>query len=226
LQTCLELAFLAINPKIKIIAPWRIPEFYNRFQGRNDLLDYAAATGIPVTSTKAKPYSMDDNIAHCSYEAGLLEDPSITPPDDMWTRTVDPRSAPDEVVDIAIIFKKGLPVKLTAGGKVYTDSLEIFIALNEIGKKAGIGRIDIVEVRQNSPTSISLIVPCGIRCTGLQLLLGVGFVNVLRWLIRVLESLYRLEKPRLLRFTCYDNLETRTSGCRISSHGRQGARSS
>jgi argininosuccinate synthase len=56
------LAFLAIDPKIQVIAPWRIPEFYNRFQGRNDLLDYAAATDIPVTSTKAKPYSMDDNI--------------------------------------------------------------------------------------------------------------------------------------------------------------------
>lgn len=99
-----------------------------------------------MTSTKAKPYSMDDNIAHCSYEAGALEDPSIPPPDDMWTRTVDPRDAPDKVVDIALYFKQGLPVKLVVGDKVYTDSLELFIALNEIGKKAGIGRIDIVEV--------------------------------------------------------------------------------
>jgi len=143
---CSELAFLTINPKIQIIAPWRIPEFYNRFQGRSDLLSYAAATGIPVTSTKAKPYSMDDNIAHCSYEAGALEDPSIPPPDDMWTRTVDPRAAPDEPVDITIVFKQGLPVKLRVGDKEYTDSLEIFITLNEIGKNAGIGRIDIIEV--------------------------------------------------------------------------------
>ena len=143
-----ELAFLAINPKIQIIAPWRIPEFYNRFQGRSDLLDYAAATGIPVTSTKAKPYSMDDNIAHCSYEAGDLEDPSIPPPDDMWTRTVDPRAAPDEPVDIAVLFEQGLPIKLCVGDKKYTDSLELFVALNEIGMKAGIGRIDIVEVRR------------------------------------------------------------------------------
>jgi len=142
-----ELAFLAINPKIQVIAPWRIPEFYNRFQGRNDLLDYAAATGIPVTSTKAKPYSMDDNIAHCSYEAGALEDPSIPPPDDMWTRTIDPRAAPDEPVDIVVLFEQGLPVKLRVGDKEYTDSLELFVALNEIGKKAGIGRIDIVENR-------------------------------------------------------------------------------
>lgn len=149
-----ELAFLAINPKIQVIAPWRIPEFYDRFQGRNDLLDYAAATGIPVTSTKAKPYSMDDNIAHCSYEAGTLEDPSLSPPDDMWTRTVDPRNAPDKVVDIALVFKKGLPVKLTVGDKTYTDSLELFIALNEIGRDAGIGRIDIVEVRHKHIFSI------------------------------------------------------------------------
>jgi len=142
-----ELAFLAINPKIQIIAPWRIPEFCSRFQGRSQLLDYAAATGIPVTSTKAKPYSMDDNIAHCSYEAGALEDPSIPPPDYMWTRTVDPRVAPDEPVDIAILFEQGLPVKLRVGDKEYTDSLELFITLNSIGKAAGIGRIDIVENR-------------------------------------------------------------------------------
>ena len=62
-QVRFELAFLAIDPKIKIIAPWRIPQFFERFQGRSDLLEYAAEMGIPVTSTKAKPYSMDDNIA-------------------------------------------------------------------------------------------------------------------------------------------------------------------
>ena len=149
-----ELAFLAIDPKIQVIAPWRIPEFYKRFQGRNDLLDYAADTGIPVTSTKAKPYSMDDNIAHCSYEAGALEDPSIPPPHDMWTRTIDPEAAPDKAVDIAILFSHGLPAELRVGDKKYTDSLELFIALNEIGKKAGIGRIDIVEVRRK-PLRIS-----------------------------------------------------------------------
>jgi argininosuccinate synthase len=85
-QVRFELAFLAIDPKIKIIAPWRLPEFFERFEGRQALLDYAAEKGIPVTSTKAKPYSMDDNIAHCSYESGQLEDPSQPPPVDMWTR--------------------------------------------------------------------------------------------------------------------------------------------
>jgi argininosuccinate synthase len=77
-QTRFEMAFLAIDPKIKIIAPWRLPKFFKKFDGRQALLDYAAQTGIPVTSTKAKPYSMDDNIAHCGT--------SQPPPDDMWTR--------------------------------------------------------------------------------------------------------------------------------------------
>jgi argininosuccinate synthase len=69
-QIRFEMAFLAIDPKIKIIAPWRLPKFFQKFDGRQALLDYAAQTGIPVTSTKAKPYSMDDNIAHCRRTAG------------------------------------------------------------------------------------------------------------------------------------------------------------
>ncbi|PHH50738.1 Argininosuccinate synthase [Ceratocystis fimbriata CBS 114723] len=146
-QVRFELAFLTIDPKIKIIAPWRMPEFFERFQGRADLLDYAAATGIPVTSTKAKPYSMDDNLAHCSYESGQLEDPSQPPPTDMWTRTDDPLTAPNTPEDIQIFFEKGLPVKLVVGDKAITDSLELFLELNAIGKKHGIGRIDIVENR-------------------------------------------------------------------------------
>ena len=141
-----ELAFLTIDPKIKVIAPWRIPKFFERFQGRNDLLDYTAAKKIPVTSTKAKPYSMDDNIAHCSYEAGMLEDPTTPAPEDMWTRTDDPRTAPNEPLDIVLLFKQGLPVKLTVKNKTHTDSLDLFETLNEIGKEHGIGRIDIVEV--------------------------------------------------------------------------------
>lgn len=89
---------------------------------------------------------MDANLAHCSYEAGALEDPSLSPPDDMWTLTDDPRDAPNDPVDLQIVFKKGLPIVLRVAGKEYTDSLELFYKLNEIGKKAGIGRIDIVEV--------------------------------------------------------------------------------
>ncbi|KAG5979510.1 Argininosuccinate synthase [Claviceps digitariae] len=111
-QVRFELAYLTINPAIKVIAPWRDPLFYQRFQGRNDLLDYAAEKGIPVTSTKAKPYSMDDNLAHCSYEAGMLEDPNVTPPEDMWTRTVSPLKAPDTPLNVTMQFDEGLPVKV------------------------------------------------------------------------------------------------------------------
>ncbi|KZZ92316.1 Argininosuccinate synthase [Ascosphaera apis ARSEF 7405] len=146
-QVRFELAFYAINPQIRVIAPWRLPVFYERFQGRNDLLDYAEKKGIPVTSTKAKPWSMDENLAHCSYEAGILEEANIPPPDDMWKLTDDPRKAPNQEEDFSIFFEKGLPVKVVIGDKTYTDSLELFIALNEIGRKHGIGRVDIVENR-------------------------------------------------------------------------------
>ncbi|KAH7162833.1 argininosuccinate synthase [Dactylonectria estremocensis] len=146
-QVRFELAYLTINPAIKVIAPWRDPLFYERFQGRNDLLDYAAEKGIPVTSTRAKPYSMDDNLAHCSYEAGMLEDPNVTPPDDMWTRTVSPLQAPDAPLDITIHFDKGIPVKVVTPKETVTGSLELFTLLNALGKEHGVGRIDIVENR-------------------------------------------------------------------------------
>ncbi|KAI9038242.1 argininosuccinate synthase [Aspergillus affinis] len=146
-QVRFELAFYAIQPSIKIIAPWRDPKFFKRFAGRNDLLDYAAQTGIPVTSTKAKPWSMDANSAHCSYEAGVLEDPDHTPPADMWTMTNDPLNAPNEPVDISIEFEKGIPVKVTTPEKTYTDPVELFNALNKLGYTHAIGRIDIVENR-------------------------------------------------------------------------------
>ncbi|BDD62884.1 argininosuccinate synthetase [Monascus purpureus] len=150
-QVRFELAFYALQPDIKVIAPWRDPVFYNRFQGRNDLLAYAAEKGIPVTSTKSKPWSMDENLAHCSYEAGILEDPNTTPPTDMWKLTVDPLAAPDKPEDFTIHFEKGTPVKLeyTEGGnkKVATDSVDVFLTANAIARRNGIGRIDIVENR-------------------------------------------------------------------------------
>jgi len=147
-QVRFELAFYALKPDIKVISPWRIPEFYNRFQGRNDLLDYAAYVGIPVSQTKAKPWSMDENMAHCSYEAGILEDPDMTPPKDMWKLTVDPLDAPDKPEDFTIHFEKGLPVKLDTGdGKSVTDPVELFLTANAIARRNGVGRIDIVENR-------------------------------------------------------------------------------
>ncbi|KAI8300400.1 Argininosuccinate synthase [Colletotrichum sp. SAR11_240] len=149
-QVRFELAFYTINPEIKVIAPWRDPTFYNRFQGRNDLLDYAAERGIPVTSTKAKPYSMDDNFGTHSvfeFQAGMLEDPNVTPPEDMWTKTVSPLQAPDAPLDITVHFDKGLPVKVVTPQQTATDPVELFGLLNALGKEHGVGRIDIVENR-------------------------------------------------------------------------------
>jgi argininosuccinate synthase len=148
-QVRFELAFYALQPSIKVIAPWRIPEFYEVFPGRDALLDYASKKGIPVTSTKSKPWSMDENLAHCSYEAGILEDPNTTPPNDMWKLTSDPiTQAPDEPEDVVIKFEKGLPVSLTAKSvKETTAPLDIFLAANTLARKHGVGRIDIVENR-------------------------------------------------------------------------------
>ncbi|KAF4452794.1 argininosuccinate synthase [Fusarium austroafricanum] len=132
---------------MKVLAPWRNPEFYNRFAGRADLLKFAAEQNIPVSSTPKAPWSMDDNIIHCSYEAGILEQTELEPPKDMWKRTVDPMKAPDEPTPFTVHFDQGVPVKLEVGDKVITGSLEIFKEVNEIGRVNGIGRVDIVESR-------------------------------------------------------------------------------
>lgn len=91
---------------------------------------------------------MDENLAHCSYEAGILEDPNITPPADMWKLTQDPLTAPDQPEDFTLTFEKGVPVKLeyTEKGqqKTVTDSVELFLAANAIARRNGVGRIDIV----------------------------------------------------------------------------------
>ncbi|KAK0530593.1 argininosuccinate synthetase [Tilletia horrida] len=149
-QVRFELAFYGLKPDIKVIAPWRIPEFYNRFAGRSALLEYAESKGIPVTQTKSKPWSTDENLYHISYEAGILEDPNTTPPDDMWKLTVSPEKAPDTPERIVISFAKGIPtqVKLVdQQGKTVTDGVDIFLTLNALARKHGIGRVDIVENR-------------------------------------------------------------------------------
>ncbi len=135
------------SPSYHPISSLPKPEFYHRFVGRQALLDYAASQSIPVTQTKAKPWSTDENLFHISYEAGILEDPNTTPPDDMWKLTVAPESAPQTPERISIEFKAGLPVKVTNSDKTYTDPVDIFLALNALGRKHGIGRIDIVENR-------------------------------------------------------------------------------
>lgn len=124
-------------------------EFYHRFAGRQALLAYAAEKQIPVQQTAAKPWSTDENLFHISYEAGILEDPDTTPPTDMWKLTTAPEDAPNTPERISIQFERGLPVKVTvpAQKKEYTDPVNVFLALNALARKHGIGRIDIVENR-------------------------------------------------------------------------------
>lgn len=149
-QIRFELVFMQFMPQVTVIAPWKDPEFLAQFKGRTDLLNYAAKEGIPVTSTLQKPYSIDENLMHTSYEAGILEDPELTPPEDMFKKTLSPQAAPDRVLELDIEFAQGIPVKVSEkdSGKVVSGSpLEIFSYLNQVGGENGIGRIDIVESR-------------------------------------------------------------------------------
>ncbi|XP_078406185.1 argininosuccinate synthase isoform X2 [Cetorhinus maximus] len=148
-QIRFELTCYALYPEVKIISPWRLPEFYNRFLGRNDLMEYAKANGIPVPVTPKSPWSMDANIMHISYESGILENPKNHAPDGMFMMTVDPVKSPSIPDELEIEFKNGVPVKVTNLGDktTYSSALELFMYLNEIGGKHGVGRIDIVENR-------------------------------------------------------------------------------
>ena len=139
-QVRFELTYMALAPELKIIAPWREWDF----RGRNDLIEYAKAHGIPVPVTKEKPYSSDANLLHISYEGGILEDPWKEPPDDIFSMTVSPEKAPDTPTYIEIDFEKGDPVAVN-GKRMKPAQLLAF--LNDIGGKNGIGRVDIVENR-------------------------------------------------------------------------------
>lgn len=153
-QIRFEQGFYAINPEIQIIAPWRLPEFCEKFKGRKDLIEYADSKGIPVAQTGAKPWSTDENMAHISYEAGILEEPDTTPPKDMWKLINDIDNTPSTPQFINIAFEKGLPTTLelldSQAGKVVetvTGDLNIFLTASKLGRLHGIGRIDIVENR-------------------------------------------------------------------------------
>ncbi|XP_074871391.1 argininosuccinate synthase [Carettochelys insculpta] len=148
-QVRFELTCYALCPQIKIIAPWRMPEFYTRFRGRNDLMDYAKKNGIPVPVTPKSPWSMDENLMHISYESGILENPKNQAPPGLYTKTKDPATAPDTPDILEIEFRKGVPVKVTnlKDGATRQSSLELFVYLNEIAGQHGVGRIDIVENR-------------------------------------------------------------------------------
>ena len=146
-QVRFELGYYALKPDIQVLAPWKMPSFLAQFKGRADMLAYAEKHGIPVTATVKKPYSEDENLLHISHEAGILEDPSAICAEEIYSRTTAPEKAPDQAEMITLSFKRGIPVKLVAGGKTYTDPLELFTALNQVGAKHGVGRLDMVENR-------------------------------------------------------------------------------
>jgi argininosuccinate synthase len=139
-QIRFELTYYALKPDIKVIAPWR--EW--SFDSRKSLINYANRHGIPVTATKAKPFSTDRNLFHISYEGGILEDPWKEPPADMYTMTRPLEDTPDRPEFIEIAFHKGDPVTIN-GGKL--SPARLLEKLNETGGRHGVGRIDIVENR-------------------------------------------------------------------------------
>ncbi len=139
-QVRFELTYLALDPHIKVVAPWR--EW--NFRSRKDLIDYAREQDIKITVTAEKPYSVDANLLHTSYEGGVLEDPWAEPPDDMFQTTVSPEQAPDRPLVIEVDFEKGNPVAVDGTSMSPARLLE---HLNRIGGENGIGRVDMVENR-------------------------------------------------------------------------------
>lgn len=139
-QVRFELTYLALDPTIKVIAPWR--EW--TFRSRRELIEYASAHGIPVTATKAKPYSMDMNLFHVSYEGGILEDPWEAPPEEIFHMTVSPEKAPNRPLEVEIEYERGDPV---AVDRKRMSPATLLAYLNRLGGQHGIGRSDLVENR-------------------------------------------------------------------------------
>ena len=139
-QVRFELTYYALNPDIKIIAPWREWEFTSR----QSLIDYAEKRGIPVTATKSKPFSTDRNLLHISYEGGILEDPWMESTEDMYTMAVPVEKAPDKPTYIEIEYENGNPT--TIDGRKMSPAGVLSMA-NRLGGENGIGRVDLVENR-------------------------------------------------------------------------------
>ncbi len=139
-QVRFELGYAAIDPEIPVIAPWRLWDF----GGRSELIAYAQRHGIPVPVTAEKPYSMDRNLLHISFEGGILEDPWAEPPEEMFVLTVSPEKAPDRPVHVEIGFENGDPVSLDGERLPPVALLE---RLNGLAGAHGVGRVDLVENR-------------------------------------------------------------------------------
>ncbi len=143
-QVRFELGYYALNPDIHVVAPWKMPEFFNQYPGRQELLDYAAANGIPVKATKKQPWSSDENLMHISFESGMLEDPWQAPRQDMFELSQSPQDAPEQSQEVLIDFEDGWPIALN--GETMPP-VQLLTQLNEIGGQHGIGRVDMVESR-------------------------------------------------------------------------------
>ncbi len=139
-QVRFELTYYALQPDIKVIAPWREWEF----KGRTDLIAYSEEHNIPITATHAKPYSTDRNLMHVSYEGGILEDPWAAPPEDIFQMTRSPENAKAEAEYIELSFEKGEPVAVNGQS---LDPVTLLESLNRVGGEHGIGRVDLVENR-------------------------------------------------------------------------------
>jgi len=148
-QIRFEFAWMKFFPEAGIISPWKDKEFLEQFKGRTDLINFAKKEGIQINASTEKPYSMDENLMHASFESGILEDTKNSPKEEMFKLTKAPFLAPDKQTKICIEFKEGIPIKvenLSSGKKVF-GSLELFNYLNKIGGENAIGRIDLVENR-------------------------------------------------------------------------------
>ncbi|KXK34485.1 MAG: argininosuccinate synthase [Candidatus Omnitrophica bacterium] len=141
-QVRFELTYKALDPDLKVIACWREPEW--TLTSREEAIEYAKARNIPVPVTAAKPYSMDRNLWHLSFEGGILEDPANAPDPEMFLLTTDPEKAPDKPRIIELEFENGRPVKLD--GK-QLGGVDLVDQLNQIAGENGVGRVDIVEDR-------------------------------------------------------------------------------
>ncbi len=148
-QVRFELAFAALAPDLTVISPWKESAFLERFKGRSDLLRFAREQGIEIEATAEKPYSVDENIMHRSYEAGVLEDPKEPPPPGMHKLVRPIAETPDEPANLEIHFTDAIPVRVVDldAGASHDRPLPLFEFLNRVGGRHGVGRVDMVENR-------------------------------------------------------------------------------
>ncbi|MEM8944615.1 MAG: argininosuccinate synthase [Planctomycetota bacterium] len=144
-QCRFQLAAEALDPTVKVVAPWRIEKFRQQFPGRTEMIDYCDIKKIPVKASIEKPYSSDENCLHISYEAGKLEDPEVNGQAIVdFGMGVSPQEAPDEIEEVTVSFESGVPVAINGEKK---SALEMVETMNTIAGRNGVGRIDIIENR-------------------------------------------------------------------------------